>query len=363
MHKKFFVGLCFVTFIGAGSFYYVQHVYPLKIQQQQSQTISTIYGSVEVSDPVVLEILRSDAMERLKHINQYGIMAFIKPEQKYNRYEHSLGVFYLLRLFGAPLEEQVAGLLHDVSHTTFSHVADFLHETHLNKYSYQDTILKSYLEKTGLLAILKKHGMERVADMGKTVEYKMLKDDLPNLCADRLEYNLYGGYLEGWLTPDQMRLIVSKIVHKDGKWIFTDEKAAELFAQVSIDLSVQNWSSPENAFVSTLFASLLKRGFFIGVVTEDDFHFSTDQVVWEKLRASDDPEIQKGFLKLDNYKTSYRLSNADKYDLHFKGKFRGVDPLVLRDGKMVQLTQTSPEFADYLKRSHLGCKEHYILYT
>ena len=42
------------------------------------------------------------------------------------RFEHSLGVFALLRRLRAPRREQVAGLLHDISHTAFSHAVDFV---------------------------------------------------------------------------------------------------------------------------------------------------------------------------------------------------------------------------------------------
>ena len=359
MFLKRLVVVSIVAFLGSS--YYLKTP-PFSFVQNKSRTISTVYGSVNVTEPVLLEILDSKAMERLKNINQYGIMAFIRPDEKYTRYEHSLAVFYLLRKFGASLEEQTAGLIHDISHTAFSHVADFIHDSHLNKYSYQDTIFRWYLTKTGILNILKKHNLERVADFGSGVEYKMLKDDLPNLCADRLEYNLFGGLVEGWITPEEIRTIVSHIVYKDGQWIFTNKDSAKRFAKISIDLSVQNWSSAENGFVSTVMASILKRGFVIQVITQDDFHFSTDQVVWDTLRACKDKEIIRLFNKLDNYKNSYTIGTPDKYDLYFKGKFRGIDPLVSIDGKIDRLTAIDPSFVQYLKAQHVACKDQYIVY-
>lgn len=359
MNKKNASILLVFSLITGGTYFYYTSV---KTTQQQTKTVQTVYGSVKVSEPVLLELLEHKAFHRLKHINQYGIMAFVKPEQKYTRYEHSLGVFYLLRTFGADLEEQVAGLLHDVSHTAFSHVADFIHDSVLDKYSYQDAIFKWYLSETGLLAVLKKHGLERVADFGNGVEYKMLKDDLPNLCADRLEYNLYGGYVEGWLTAQDMRDIVKHVECRDGQWIFTNADDAKKFAKISIDLSIQNWTSAENAFISTVMASILKQAFKRNIVSKDDFHFSTDQEVMNKLRASKDQDIKIWFAKIDTYTQSYEPGTPQKHDLHFKGKFRGIDPLVSVQNKLIRLSDLNCDFACYLKDQRAACKEHYIAY-
>ncbi|MFT6765150.1 MAG: HD superfamily phosphohydrolase [Alteromonas naphthalenivorans] len=359
MNKKFLSIVLACSLVVSGGYYlYTPHA----VVQQQSQTVKTMYGSVQVTEPVLLELLNHQAMDRLKHINQYGVMAFVKPEQIYTRHEHSLGVFYLLRTFGADLEEQVAGLLHDISHTAFSHIADFIHDSIHAKYSYQDEIFKWYLDKTGLLVILKKHKLERVANFGSGVEYKMLKDDLPNLCADRLEYNLYGGYVEGWLTEQEMRDVVTHLKHQDRQWVFTSKDAAQKFAKVTIDLSVQNWCSAENGFISTVMASILKRAFTLKIITQDDFHFSTDKKVWDTLRLSDDTEITQLFAQIDKHKESYTVGTVEKHDLHFKGKFRGVDPLVEVDGQLERLTEIDPEFAQYLQSEKSKCKDFYISY-
>lgn len=329
---------------------------------QKSKTIQTIYGSVTVTEPVILELLASPAMERLKSINQYGIVAVVKPEQMYTRYVHSLGVFYILRTFGGSLEEQVAGLLHDISHTAFSHVADFIHGTHLQKYSYQDEIFAWYLEKTGLLAILQKHGLERIAQYGKGVEYPILKCDLPGLCADRIEYNLYGGYLEGWITQEQMRELVAHLHYQDGQWFFDDVASAKKYAKISVDLSVQNWSSAENAYLSTRAAQLLKQGFDKGIITKDDFHFSHDAAVLKKLADSKDAEIQDLIHKIYNYKTAYKAGTSAEHDLYFKGKFRGIDPLIKVDGQLVALSQLDSSYKEYMIAQHAACKEQFIVY-
>ncbi|HUB93002.1 MAG TPA: HD domain-containing protein [Verrucomicrobiae bacterium] len=83
-----------------------------------------VYGSAEVNSNVLLDLINSQPVQRLKGIAQFGIPDEFYHKQNYSRYEHSVGVMILLQRLGASEEEQIAGLLHDVSHTAFSHVID-----------------------------------------------------------------------------------------------------------------------------------------------------------------------------------------------------------------------------------------------
>lgn len=93
----------------------------------QPLTFETIHGSLVVDDPLAIELIQSPAMQRLKNIFQYGVNEFITPSRyPYTRFDHCLCVYQLLKMHNASRKEQIAGLLHDVSHTVFSHVSDML---------------------------------------------------------------------------------------------------------------------------------------------------------------------------------------------------------------------------------------------
>ena len=85
-----------------------------------------VYGEVTVDDPKALALIETPTFRRLKGVKQAGPSAFAFPFKTVTRYEHSLGVYLLLRKLGAGAKEQLAGLLHDVSHTAFSHAVDFV---------------------------------------------------------------------------------------------------------------------------------------------------------------------------------------------------------------------------------------------
>src|SRR5690606_15049462 len=120
-----------------------------------TREINSLYGRVSIDEPVLIELLNAPAVQRLQQINQYGINFYTTKRYSFTRYDHSVGVMVILRLFNLPLLEQIAGLLHDVSHTAFSHVADYLYKMGDKKHSYQDSIHEWYLQQTTIPAILK----------------------------------------------------------------------------------------------------------------------------------------------------------------------------------------------------------------
>ena len=85
-----------------------------------------VYGNKTVNDPVLIELINSRSVQRLKGLNQYKIpdTYYRRDKQNYSWYEHSVGVMLLLKKLDADVEQQIAGLLHGVSHYTFSHLAD-----------------------------------------------------------------------------------------------------------------------------------------------------------------------------------------------------------------------------------------------
>lgn len=116
-----------------------------------------VYGQYELDDPVVLKIINSPTLQRLKGVSQYGYTKPFFIETNNSRFHHSLGVYLLLKKYNAPLEEQIAGLIHDISHSAFSHCIDYAFSNNPNiqaQQIHQDNYLEEFLLKTDIPLIL-----------------------------------------------------------------------------------------------------------------------------------------------------------------------------------------------------------------
>lgn len=308
--------------------------------------IHNIYGTFDINEPVLCELLEAPAVKRLEHINQYGIDAYVNHFPRYTRYQHSVGVMCLLRRFGASEQEQIAGLLHDVSHTVFSHVGDHLFGKKSkagmikdSKDSYQDSIHGWFMEQTEIGSILARYNYTIDDIIHKNGMFLMLEQDAPALCADRIEYNLYGGFIENRLTEDEITFILDALRYQDGHWFFTDVQAARKLADAALFLTEYHFGTSWNGLLNRWAAEMLQRALDLDIVSVHDLHFSTDDIVWQLVNESDDANIKTMLKRLYDYQSFYKdVPVGDFHNFVFYPKFRGINPLVVQeDGTLVGL--------------------------
>ncbi len=56
-----------------------------------------VYGRTIIQEPILIELINSKPIQRLKGINQAGASQYAIEGKTVTRYEHSLGVMILLR--------------------------------------------------------------------------------------------------------------------------------------------------------------------------------------------------------------------------------------------------------------------------
>ena len=323
-----------------------------KLIDQQSLTnlktinLETIYGNFEINDPIIIELLSHPMMLRLKNIRQYGVNYYVIKPETYHRYEHSVGVYLLLKKYGASLKEQVAGLLHDVSHTVFSHVGEWIFDHKDGLSSYQDDNHDSFLKATGFAEILEKHGFTLASINHKHNNFSLLEQDLPDLCLDRIEYNLQGGLRENLITKDDFDAILNSLKFKDDKWYFTDIKNAKKFALISLYHTEKIWGSPLGLLTYKLTGQALKIALNKKYLSLDDIKFGEDDLIWQKLITIDDVQIKYLVNKLINHQNFYLPSSAEEADFFLHSKFRGVNPWVKINNKFQRLTEVDADYAE-----------------
>lgn len=303
------------------------------------------YGLLSIEDPLAIELIESAPFQRLRGINQYGVVNFIMPTETYSRFEHSLGVYHLIRKARRTREEEIAGLLHDVSHTVFSHVGDYVFEERYPGSSYQDDIHLWFLNESGIGKILKKHGFSSEKVDHKSPGFIALDQSLPSLCADRIEYNLQGGFLRGMLSKEDFLEIYQALDFQGGNWFFNSATPAKKLGKCSLVMTETLWGAPWEGLAYRLTAEALRRAFQIGEISFDEFHFSTDNLVWKKLLSSKDRIIAKRMQSTQNIHSHFTLTSLGDEDILLKLKFRGVNPLVSDRGILKPLTAIDSDFA------------------
>lgn len=300
-----------------------------------------IYGRVAVREPVLRRIMATEAMRRLRHVSQSGISGWLGIAPNFSRYEHSVGVMLLLRRLGAPLREQVAGLLHDISHTAFSHVADFVYDDH-HGVSYHERMWPAVVARSEIPAIVADAGFDwhdLDADSG---EFTLLEQPQPKLCADRVDYFLRTVVPAGLGSDDEVEAALNHLRVHQGEIVVDDLDAARWMAETYLRMDETMWSAPREVALYWVLARAMRLAVERGYLTESDW-YGTDRRLLRRLRRLHDPDIRHllSYLSAD----TRVLTDWPEHDFQTKTKVRAIDPPVLRDGQAVPLSALDAAFA------------------
>lgn len=311
----------------------------------------SIYGPAEISEPVLADLLHSAAMQRLKGVLQHGVTALIGVTAATTRFDHSVGAMLLARRLGAPLKEQIAALLHDVSHTAFSHVIDFVFDSHENQ-SYHEEKKQDYVAASDLPAKLAHHGYDW-RDFMDDDAFPLLEQPSPALCADRLDYFLRGCIPLGLATPQGVKTALDKLVVDDGRIAVSDLAVARWLAYTYIASDRTSWANLREVGLYELTARAIKAALRLGIMSEADV-WRTDDALWEKLHQTDDHGLQTLLRQISADTRCIRDECAPTFRV--RTKLRTIDPPVLANGEVLPLSAIDDSFAryreQYLEGSH-----------
>lgn len=308
-----------------------------------------VYGKFEIKDKILIDLINSHSIQRLKGINQYGITKKAYGFKDYSRYDHSVGVMMLLKVLEASLEEQIAGLLHDMSHTAFSHLVDRAIGDPSTE-NLQDDEFENYFMSSDALKILKKYNFNP-ADFTDLHNFPLLEQPSPKLCADRIDYILRE--LESRGDTKSIEKILPKLTTYNNKIVFKTKTAASLFGRKYMWIQKIHWTDTEILAHDHVFSEILKDALTTGIITKSDL-FTTDREVLLKLKNSKkyDLSVLKG--------KSLMLYASPSGEIHLIKKFRSIDPEYISHGKIEKLSNTDTQYSQLLlsekKRIKKGVK-------
>jgi hypothetical protein len=331
------------------------------------------------SDELLKRLYTCSALNRLQFVYQQGITAKLNTQHnlvKYYghrpifRYEHSIGVSLLAYYFCQKAKlsdyetkkQMIIGLLHDISHIAFSHVADSVfgeqyHEVH------REEIIKKNKELYELLLEVEKEKKYNI-DLERDIlhdesDSKLIKAKNPHINCDRLDYFLRDGHLTGVFSL----LEVSKILQhvnlslESGILYFDDINYAKLFYDRTFSIAADNWNGAESIIPIGLFTQVIQHATKEKVISKEDLINKKDDEIFETLKTNYSKEIN--IIVNQQYSTIVRSNEIElpflKHTYYYiyinDAKLRVLDPLVKYETEYKKLSELSDRVD--------GNKKHY----
>ncbi|MGE6618417.1 HD domain-containing protein [Bacillus mycoides] len=294
-----------------------------------------IYGEFIV-DKVLEELILSKPVQRLKGVHQAGASYLMNEKWNVTRFDHSVGAMLLIKKLGGSVEEQIAGLLHDVSHTVFSHVIDYVFDN--ENESYHEEIFSSVVKNSEIPAILSKHGYNYEDILLDDSKWTLLEKSAPELCADRVDYTLRDMFTYGYISLEEVHSFLEDLIEVDGKMVLQNIEIAEWFTKTYYKEVIDFFMKPMNIYGNDMLAKTLKLALHKKIIHPDDFLLEDHELI-TKLRLCKDQEVDALLRKV--HPSIEVKEDRNEYDLHQKNKVRLIDPPLLREGEVVQSSVVS----------------------
>lgn len=317
-----------------------------------------VFGEFSIEEPVLVELIESTTLQRLKNISQAGYYEPFFPGSYHTRFEHSVGDMFLLKYFGAPIEEQIAGLIHDVSHSAFSHCIDYIGGIEGQKdQTHQDNMFEDFVRNSEIPTILQKYGFDLNYILDDS-HFSLKETNIPDLCTDRMDYSLRAGIMHGEINRHDVDYFLENITATNGQWIFKNIESAAWYAKLFLKVSSTYFSGIESAVMLSSVGAYLKHGLTKKYITMDDIYVD-DVHVLAKMKPfhETDSELNHLFERMSN-KVPYK-NNPEKFSSHVFCKSRVVDPLFFDGSEVKRVSEVDEDWKQTLIRESQP-KEYFI---
>ena len=294
-----------------------------------------IYGDHTITEAVLVALLKSPSVIRLSRVGQHGITSFVGLTPNVTRFEHSVGAMLVVRLVGGSVPEQIVGLLHDISHTAFSHVIDWA-MTEPGEPSFHEAQKMRFVATTELPGLLTEHGFQ-VEGEGSVFDeesFPLVEMPAPHLCADRFDYGIRDAVAFGKIKLADARRIVSSLrVHPDAEspkrlLVLEDIAVAHTLAKGYMAADREVWGNPAHGLMYQQTGEVIGNAVRRGVIPEEQLWKLSDAEFWEALREAADADGKEVMARLERD----GLPSEEGLKLLPMCKIRTIDPDI-RQGK------------------------------
>lgn len=316
-------------------------------------------GEIDILEPVIIDLINSKEFQRLKGIDQAGYFHPYFNLPKENRYNHSIGCYLLLKKFNATIEEQINGLIHDISHAAFSHCADYVlasKESEKN-HSYQDDIFKKYVLDSSIPRILDKYNfnIDYIIDDSN---FLLQERKLPDLCADRIDYSLRTAITYKEINQKEANKIIDDLIIKNNTFVFKTLEIGKKFAENFYLLNNKYYAGMESAVMFRAVSNYLRYALEKEYISKNDLLYKTDNFVLQKVNQylKKDDKLKKMFDIMNN---KYKFENNKNGGVSTFCKSRAINPFIIIENELKRLSELTIEWKEKLNKDKFP-KEYYV---
>lgn len=281
-----------------------------------------IFGNIKIEDPLVLDLINTPSFQRLKRINQYGGVNLVYPTYQVSRFEHSVGVWWILKSLGASLEVQVAGLLHDIGHTAFSHMVDMAMEN--KDENFHEGIELNLRANDEIRRIFKKYKV-KIIEADQCPE---IKRDSKDIGADRLDYGIRDYYGALGIKTRFGLDVLKNVRLKNRSIVFTSKLVARKYALTALKAMWKVIYEPKVAVVYQSLVEVIRNGISQGWLKKEDLR-NDDQCVFNIIKKNKSKFPEKYLKIFEKPFVTKEVKKSADYDFHHvKLRARYFDPII-----------------------------------
>lgn len=278
------------------------------------------------ADPCEVKVINSLPFQRLRFISQLGIAYMVFPSAQHSRFEHSLGtmelagrIFRNLNLGDERLYSivRLAGLLHDIGHTPFSHTT----EVFLGDKSHE-LLGERVLFEEGIADILKGCGygeeeVELLIRLAFRKEGNFPKIITGEFGADRMDYLRRDAYFCGTSYGffDYSRLLENILLVEGKKCVHISAiRSLESFIIGRYFMYSQVYFHKVVRILNIHLKEVVQAFLKEGMLNPEDFHRKTDAHILSLMMERKEEEGVRRVLGREHYRLVFSTSSREVFE-------------------------------------------------
>jgi len=289
------------------------------------------FSKTIVIDEIAYQIIKTPEFQRLLGIKQAGITGLF-TKRSYNRFEHSIGVYLLLKHLKLPTEKCIGGLLHDIYHTNFSHTTDELfcgesnnsfHEQ--NKFKFFEKCCQNIINILTINFPQYKYTDFLVGELMAITKNK-------SFGADMVDYFLRDGFYEGVFDENWINAIIEKLYVSKDTIILNDITLSKEFFIKTIYINDNVYMAPFSRGQYKIFVHVLDLALKSSLIDTELLIYgnSSDAEIYQLIKSGEDQQI-KDLIQLLETTTEFSYdarsgTNWKKINAKITRKLRYLNP-------------------------------------